>query len=227
MFGRIVLTALAAGVIAGVFVWGAHMVKTTPLILQAEVYEGAAPTHSHGAAPAAAAAEDESWAPADGIERAAYTFLADMLSSIGFAFMLAGAMALAGRDVDWRGGILWGLCGFAAFYLAPAFGLAPELPGMRAADLTDRQLWWLATAASTAGGLALIFLAGPRAAKIAGGALILVPHLLGAPGHEIGPGPLPAELAAQFAVATLVISGLFWMLLGALTGYFYRRLEPS
>ena len=96
MFGRIVLTALAAGVIAGVFVWGAHMVKTTPLILQAEVYEGAAPDHSHGAAPAAAA-EDESWAPADGIERGAYSFLADMLSSIGFAFMLTGAMALAGR----------------------------------------------------------------------------------------------------------------------------------
>ena len=226
MFGRIVLTALAAGAIAGVFVWGAHMIKTTPLILQAEVYENAAPAHSHGTA-AATAAEDESWAPADGIERGAFTLLADMLSSIGFAFMLAGAMALAGRGVDWQRGILWGLCGFAAFYLSPAFGLPPELPGMQAADLNERQLWWLATAACTAGGLALIFLAGPRPAKIAGGALILVPHLVGAPGHEIGPGPLPAELASQFAVATLVITGLFWMLLGALTGYFYRRLEPS
>lgn len=226
MFYRLVLTALAAGAIAGVFVWGAHVLKTTPLILQAEVYENAAPGHSHGAA-AAATAEDESWATADGIERGAYTFLADMLSSIGFAFMLTGAMALAGRGVDWQRGILWGLCGFAAFYLSPAFGLPPELPGMQAADLNERQLWWLATAACTAGGLALIFLAGPRAAKIAGAALILVPHLVGAPGHEIGPGPLPAELASQFAVATLVITGLFWMLLGALTGYFYRRLEPS
>ena len=81
--------------------------------------------------------------------------------------------------------------------------------------------------ASTAGGLALIFLAKPLAAKIAGAALILVPHLVGAPGHEVGSGLLPAELAAQFAVATLVITGFFWMLLGALTGYFYRRLEPS
>ena len=226
MFGRIVLTALAAGAIAGVFVWGAHMVKTTPLILQAEVYENAAPTRSHGTAPASAV-EDESWAPADGIERGAYTFLADMLSSIGFAFMLTGAMALTGRGVDWQKGILWGLCGFATFYLSPAFGLPPELPGMGGADLHDRQLWWLATATCTAGGLALIFLAGPRAAKAAGGVLILIPHLVGAPGHEIGPSPLPAELAAQFAVTTLVITGLFWMLLGALSGYFYRRLEPS
>ena len=226
MFGRIVLTALAAGAIAGVFVWGAHMVKTTPLILHAEVYEDAAPAPSHDAA-AVAAEEDESWAPEDGIERGAYTFLVDMLSSIGFAFVLTGAMALAGRGVDWRRGILWGLCGFAAFYLSPAFGLPPELPGMQAADLNHRQLWWLATAACTASGLAFIFLAKPRAAKLAGGALIIVPHLVGAPGHEIEPSLLPAELAAQFAVTTLVITGLFWMLLGALTGYFYRRLEPS
>ena len=39
MFGRIILTALAAGLISGVFVWGAHMVKTIPLILAAEIYE--------------------------------------------------------------------------------------------------------------------------------------------------------------------------------------------
>ena len=39
MFRRIILTALAAGLISGVFVWGAHMVKTTPLILAAEVYD--------------------------------------------------------------------------------------------------------------------------------------------------------------------------------------------
>ena len=226
MFGRIVLTALAGGAIAGVFVWGAHMVKTTPLILHAEVYEDAAPAHARGAA-SAAATEDESWAPADGMERGAYTFLTDMLSSIGFAFMLTGAMALAGRAVDWQRGIVWGLCGFAAFYLSPAFGLPPELPGMGGADLHHRQLWWLATAMSAAGGLALIFLAGPRAAKIAGGVLILIPHVVGAPGHEIASGPLPAELASQFAVATLVITGLFWTLLGASTGYFYRRLEPS
>ena len=45
MFGRIILTALAAGLISGVFVWGAHMVKTTPLILAAEVYEDQAAGH--------------------------------------------------------------------------------------------------------------------------------------------------------------------------------------
>ena len=155
MFGRIVLTALAAGVIAGVFVWGAHMVKTTPLIIQAEVYEDATHADSHGAA-TVTTAEEESWAPADGIERGVYTLLADMLSSIGFAFMLTGAMALAGRAVDWQRGILWGLCGFAAFFLSPAFGLPPELPGSEAAALEGRQGWWILAVVLTALGLGLI-----------------------------------------------------------------------
>ena len=39
MFGRIFLTALAAGVLSGIFIWGAHSIKTTPLILAAEAYE--------------------------------------------------------------------------------------------------------------------------------------------------------------------------------------------
>ncbi|MBI3114116.1 MAG: CbtA family protein, partial [Rhodospirillales bacterium] len=43
MFARIILTAVFAGLLAGAFAWGAHMVKTTPLILAAEVYENAAP----------------------------------------------------------------------------------------------------------------------------------------------------------------------------------------
>ena len=32
--------------------------------------------------------------------------------------------------------------------LAPAFSLAPEVPGIAAADITARQLWWFATVAS-------------------------------------------------------------------------------
>jgi len=41
------------------------------------------------------------------------------------------------------------------------------------------------------------------------------------------PGNVPAELAARFAVASLVVSGLFWMVLGGFAGYFYDRFQPS
>ena len=228
MFGRIILTALAAGLISGVFVWGAHMVKTAPLILAAEVYEDQAAGHQPTPAnpeQAPAAQPEEAWAPADGFERGAFTLLMDALTGIGFAFLLAGAISLSGRPIDWRRGVLWGLSGFAAFFAAPAFGLAPELPGMQAGDLGARQAWWLATAAATAAGLGLIALQPKTAIKALGAGLIVLPHLVGAPHPEFAPGNVPAEMAAEFAIATLVVTGLFWALLGGLTGYFYNRFE--
>ncbi len=225
MFGRIVLTAVLAGLVAGVFLWGAHMVKTTPLILAAEVYENAATT-------SAGAGETEAAGPRDqGFERAVNTLLADVLAGIGFAFLLTGAVALAGRPVDWRLGVAWGLGGYAAFFAAPSLGLPPELPGMQAADLADRQAWWLATAAATAVGLALAAFSARPWMKALAAALIVLPHLIGAPSVLHAPGAgvggVPAELASEFAIATMVATGLFWMVLGGLTGYFYGRFEKS
>ncbi len=211
MFGRIVLTAVLAGLVAGVFLWGAHMVKTTPLILAAEVYENAGPTSASG----------------QGFERAANTLLIDVLGGIGFAFLLTGAVALVGRPVDWRRGVAWGLGGFAAFFAAPSLGLPPELPGMQAADLAARQAWWLATAAATAIGLALAAFSPRPWMKALAVALIVLPHLIGAPSvvHGSGSAGVPAELASEFAIATMVVTALFWMVLGGLTGYFYSRFE--
>lgn len=235
MFGQIIKTALTAGALASVFLFAAHMVKTSPLIVHAEVYEGAGPSHApetatpaghahEAAAPAEGAkAEAEEWGPADGFERSFYTFLADLLTSCGFAFLLVAAIAMSGRNVDWRSGMVWGLCGFAAFFAAPSLGLAPELPGMQAADLHARQIWWVSTVVLTAGGLALLFLSKKGLYMAIGALLILTPHLIGAPAHQVQPGALPAELAAEFVAATMVISGLFWLLLGGLSGHFYGR----
>ena len=231
MLSRLLMTALVSGALAGVFVFASHMAKTTPLILLAEVYENAELAESHAHEPPKAAhnhaVESDAWAPDDGLERSAYTLLADLLTSIGFAFTLVGAIALRGRSVDWRSGMVWGLCGFASFYVGPSLGLAPEVPGMAAADLVARQFWWLVTAVATAGGLALIFFAGPYGLKAAGLALMAAPHVVGAPSHTIEDGGIPAELAAQFAVTTLLVTGLFWLLLGSLTGYFYRRFGET
>ena len=215
MFGRVFITALAAGFIAGLFIWGAHMVKAVPLILEAETYEAAAQ----------GAPTQES--PDEGYERHAYTLITDVITAIGFALMLAAAFALSGRDVDWREGLLWGLGGYAAFYLAPSLGLPPEIPGMQAAELGQRQAWWLATAAATLAGLGLIFLARPVPARVLGGALVVLPHLVGAPAHEAASGPLPAELAAEFVMVSMVTTGLFWLLLGGAAGYVYRRLGQA
>lgn len=216
MFIRIVLTALAAGFAAGVFLWVGHMIETTPLILAAEVYETGAALET---------------APGGGFKRAVLTLLADVLTSIGFAFLLTGVVSLLGRDVDWRQGIVWGLCGFAAFFAAPSLGLAPELPGMQAADLGARQVWWLASAVATAVGLGLLILSTGTHIKVLGAVLIILPHVIGAPSHGIAygeaAGRVPAELASEFAIAVFVVTGLFWIVLGGLVGYFYNRFQQA
>lgn len=212
---RIFGAALLAGLIAGLLVSLLQELRLVPLIAAAEGFEAAA--HAHGTA---------GWAPADGAERRFFTWLANIVAAAGFGLLLTAAYGISGRPLDARRGLLWGLAGFAAFALAPALGLPPELPGAAAGDLHDRQVWWLATAAATSGGLALLAFAPAILAKAAGVALIAAPHLLGAPTPPAdAAGSAPPELAAAFAVASLVTAGLFWAALGALTGAFYRRFS--
>jgi cobalt transporter subunit CbtA len=214
------LAALTAGLLAGLLVSVVQATRVTPLILEAERYEAPAPPHSAHAVDDAAA-----WVPRDGIERTVFTVVANLLVGVGFALLLAAAFALYGGPVDVRTGVLWGLAGFAAFALAPAFGLPPEPPGLAAADLAGRQAWWIGTAAATAAGLAVIAFASPPLAKALGVVAILVPHLIGAPHPEAAAaGSLPAELAARFVAASLVTSAVFWVVLGGLSGWLYRRL---
>ena len=235
------MSALLAGSLAGVLVFVGHTWKVTPLIANAEVYEAVKPkSHSHTHAssdkPGVVASERQrehshnegnEWGPADGFERNAFTLLSDVITAIGFAFLLGGVMVLSGRELGWKRGMVWGLCGYAALYLAPAFGLSPELPGMAAAELTARQAWWLSTAVLTASGLAGLFFLSRLIWKVLAVALLVAPHLVGAPHPPVNPGTLPAELAAQFAVVTLVITAIFWLSLGALSGYFLDRFKET
>ena len=227
MLRRILFTALIAGTVAGLFAVVVQHLKLIPLIAAAEVYEAAGAhadhqqdAHQHGAVP--------EWEPAPGIERAGYTVIADVLAGIGFALVLIGGVALArlgGYAIDARRGLIWGAAGFVVFALAPAIGLPPELPGMEAAGLAARQQWWLFTAAATAGALGLIIFARPAALRVAGVGLIVLPHLIGAPAAPHGSTGVPAELAAEFATASLAVAAAFWLLLGSVSGWLYRRFE--
>ncbi len=226
MIGRIFLAALVAGLLAGIFVSGAQMLKVVPLIHMAEQYEGDVSTpaaHSHDSASTEDHHHGNAWAPEDGFERMAFTLMTNVLVGVGFGLLLAAGMALRGHKVGWRNGIIWGGCGYLAFSFLPALGLPPELPGMAAGDLAGRQIWWLMAAAASAGGIALILLAPKWAFRVLGAALLIIPHFVGAPHpHEFG-GNVPAELAAQYVTASLVTAGLFWLLLGALVGQFIDR----
>jgi len=234
MFGylRIFLTvALLAGIGAGLAGWGVHMLGTTPLILQAEVYENAAEATPEPTAPAVAteaeAAEHhhdaETWEPADGWQRNLFTLGADVVTGVGFAFLLTAAIVFFGKGADWRRGILWGLAGFACFTLAPSFGLPPELPGTEAAPLLERQLWWIGTVIATGAGL----FAAARLRNVYGYAigvvLIALPHVVGAPQPENAGGLAPEELEHKFILIAIASSLVFWLVLGVLTGAFFKR----
>lgn len=243
MVFRVFGTALVAGLLAGLVSFGLQQARISPLIQQAEVYESAgepaaeAPAkhdhaaHDHGPAAAQGAApaghdHGGGWEP-EGAARHGLTLLADILAGVGFALLLTGAMSVAetrGLGVDLKRGLLWGAAGFAVFSAAPAMGLPPELPGMQAADLELRQIWWAATAAATALGLGFAVFARPVIAKALGIVLIVLPHVFGAPVHEGGAGLVPPELAAQFVTASLVTSALFWLVAGGAAGWLYERL---
>lgn len=234
-FNRIIASAAAAGILAGLLLTGVQQVQVAPIILQAEVFESAAPkalevapTHSHADATPhehaeGGAHEHGGWQPDDGFERTFYTAVANISAGVGYALLLAAAISLYGRTSNWRAGLLWGAAGYTAFFVAPSIGLPPELPGTVAAPLLARQLWWTATVAATAGGLALLVFAKNWPLKIGGALMLLVPHLVGSPQPAVHSSTAPAELARSFLYATLLANAAFWLAMGALAGYFYKK----
>jgi cobalt transporter subunit CbtA len=139
--------------------------------------------------------------------------------------LLAGIFAVRGRPVSWYEGLLWGLAGFIVFTIAPGLGLPPKPPGVPGAQLEVRQLWWIATAASTAAGLALLFFKRSAWTAVLGLCLIALPHVIGAPQPEDAHTNVPEALSRQFVTAVTLTSLLFWALLGSLTSIAYRRFS--
>ncbi len=237
MLRRVLISALFAGLLAGLVTSALQAVTTTPLILQAETFESGVPesaapaaAHDHPApADSSAAAghvhDEDAWAPTDGIERTFYTTVANVVGGIGFALLLTAGFVLRGDSVGGRRGLLWGLAGFAAMTLSPSLGLPPEVPGSVAADLASRQVWWLSAVVTAALGLWLLAFGRSILWKVAGVAVLALPHLVGAPHPHGGEtGVAPPELAARFAATSIVVSALTWALIGWLSGTVYERL---
>ncbi|WUR16265.1 CbtA family protein [[Empedobacter] haloabium] len=182
----------------------------------ASAHEHGGEEHRHGG-----------WEPAPGGERLFYTILANISMAVGYALLLAAALTLRGKPVDWRGGLLWGGAAYLVFFVAPALGLPPELPGTEAAPVVARQSWWIATAGATAAALALLAWGRHWGLKVAALALVVTPHLVGAPQPAVHGAVAPAALAREFIVASAVANAAFWLALGALTGWLHARLDRT
>lgn len=228
MLARILSVGLLAGLVAGLLVAVLQQVTTTPLIVAAEVFE--TKMSDHPAATAQKAHDhrthehDEGWKPADGLPRLFYTSLATIVTAVGLALVLLAAMVVAGEKIDERRALAWAIAGFVAFGLAPAAGLAPELPGSAAADLVARQIWWVGTGCATAIAIWMFFKAEKAVPRVLAIAVLLAPHVIGAPRpHELE-SRVPAELAAQFAALSLAVQASLWVLVGVAIGLLWPRL---
>ncbi|TIP27025.1 MAG: cobalt transporter [Mesorhizobium sp.] len=234
LFRSIVFASVLVGLIVGVAVSAAQFLGTSQLILKAEVYEkageaseqhAAASSKNHSAL-AVHGHEAEAWEPADGFERRAYTVVTNVLTAIGYALVVTGIIAIRGRPVTWREGLLWGLAGFACVMLAPMLGLPPELPGTPSAPLPDRQIWWIGTAFATAASIGLAVFVRKPWAVVAAVVLVAIPHLIGAPAAPNGAHALaPEALEREFIEHAVLTSLVFWLLLGSLSGTLLSRFE--
>lgn len=240
LFRSIVLSAMLVGALSGSLVTAVQVWQVNPIILSAERFESAP-----AAAPASASAlaqdqagdkrSADAWGPSEGVERTGYTLVTNVLTAVGLALVILVAMMASLRTksatkLDWRHGLLWGAAGYAVFFLAPALGLPPEIPGAIAAPLKDRQLWWLFTVVFTAAGLAgAIF--GKHPWRWAALGLLVVPFLVGAPHTSTAmfanqPPAAAAELAElerQFIAATAIAAAVLWLALGLSSAWTVRR----
>lgn len=233
---------LIAGFAAGLLGALLHFAFVQELILLGEEYETGALTHFAGAGEAPDAAHDHSQSGADAahdhgeageagstLTRNALTVLFTGLIYAGYGLLLVAGFALAehfGRRVRAQDGILWGIAGFAALQLAPAMGLAPELPGTMAADLGARQVWWWSTVLATATGLALLAYGRGLVAWVMAGVLLAAPHVFGAPQLGEYYGSAPPEVGAEFAARVLGVGLAVWAVLGWLAGRIWAH-EPA
>jgi cobalt transporter subunit CbtA len=225
MIKRIAQTAGFTGLLAALLLTLLQSFWVAPLILQAETFEkapAATEIHEHAEGAAAHTHDAEAWEPENGWQRVLSTTGGNLVVAVGFALMLAGLYTLRAPTRTAQG-LLWGLAGYATFVLAPTLGLPPELPGTAAADLAQRQIWWIGTAASTAVGIALIVFGRSWLLKVLGVAILVVPHVIGAPQPEVHSMLAPEALEAQFKIASQLTNVAFWLALGLISAWLFRR----
>lgn len=211
-FRKLVAVSLLAGSLAGLLLSILQYYQTLPLLLEAEQFEMADPQHMHD------------WQPQDGWQRNLFTVLFNSLAGFGFGLLLTVAMYWQGSS-NYLRGLLWGLAGYLVFFVAPALGLPPELPGADSAELHDRQVWWLFTASATAAGLYGLVSNQGKWLKIVGVLVLITPHLIGAPHPEIAHTTAPQELQERFILFSAISNALFWLALGGLAGWLLPRFK--
>lgn len=255
MFKPMLFATIVAGVLAGLLFAATQQILTVPLIMEAELYEDSAlallneetdgdflavessQENNVNATGDAVTTEvvtnkdtaNEEIAPVADMDAAVskrmlYTGLGSLLTSLVFALLMTAAMTVYGKG-NARTGLLWGLAGYLAFFVAPSLGLAPKLPSAVTTALEHRQLWWGTTVLATLFALALLMLAKPILLKVVGVLLLAIPHWVGAPVSEQATSLAPEALSHAFIWMTAVTNFVLWITLGVLIGWLLKKFQ--
>ena len=225
MTKNLFVSAICAGIAAGLLASALQFTFVIPVLLEGELYETGARVHfgtdgspqsDRGTPPLAG-----DWL------RHSMTVAFNIVTYTGYGLLLSAMISFAtfkGITTTARQGLIWGLCGYIAVQLAPAISLPPELPGTIAAEVGQRQLWWISTILASAAGLGLIAF-GHSYLPLAGVVLMAIPHLLGAPHLDTFFGVAPPELAAEFATLSLGAAAAGWVSLGYAVAAILQHLD--
>lgn len=211
MLRSILFAAIIAGTLTGILFTGIQQLQIIPLIQEAESYESGSHAQQHDHA---STEHDNSGT----LERHLFTLLANILAGISFSLILASAITLS-KHTGWRKGLFWGIAGYLCFFVAPALGLTPKLPGTLGAPLDYQQVWWVTTVSATAIGLGLLVFARHMLIKSLGLVFIAMPHVVGAPLPQQAYSASPEQLRHDFIVASALANAAFWIIVGTLSGY--------
>ncbi len=228
MIKKVFIVAIISGIISGIFLGTVQKIQTVPLILEAEQYEGGKLiSYDQNKIQVKEHHEehDESsnvWGPENGFERTAFTYGADIILAIGFSFVLI-SLYIYISNVSIKTGLIASIIGYSSFFLIPSLGLSPEIPGMVAAPLYLRQIWWISTVLLSLIALSVLFFNSNIKYKLISILAIFVPFIIGAPLPSFEAGTAPQELLEKFVESAYITNGLFWLVLGMISSVLYKK----
>lgn len=240
IFRNIVFSAILVGVVSGLLYSIFQQAQLSPIILAAEKFEvNDSHTKSYvheNSIDTQALIHETTWAPHDGAERIFWTMLSNVLTGISFALVMLSLMVVHNLKshkpkVGVVQGVGWGAVGLLAIFVVPSLnGLYPEVPGTISAGLQDRQAWWLFCVLATVAGAGFLYYM-PLKFKALGVVLAAIPHIIATPIHaQLGyenTDPVAVaslnELSQQFFSMTAIGAALFFIILGAGSGFAVRK----
>jgi cobalt transporter subunit CbtA len=211
-------SGLLAGAATGLVVALLQLFLIQPLIIEAERYETGVMVLPGPEAVAPDRAPDHGNIEASvksGLTRGALTVLFLTLTWSGFGLLAAAGVATAQLVAPDRPITVLGIAiaGFATAALAPALGLPPELPGMPAADIEARRIWWIWSGLAMLAALTLAFRFRSFGARFVSFAVAASPHVFGAPSAPLAVATIPPDLAALYVSRVLGVSFFGWLVM--------------